>query len=53
MLCNDDFKIIRIEPGDKTTDIYSIAIDIGTTTVCGRLVDVAQSSSGLRAHSEG
>ena len=49
MLCNHDFKIIRIEPGDKTTDIYSIAIDIGTTTVCGRLVDIScRVSVGIR-----
>ena len=49
MLCDDDFKIIRIEPGDKTTDIYSIAIDIGTTTVCGRLVDISAQSQGSEA----
>lgn len=48
MLCDDDFKIVRIEPGNKTTDIYSIAIDIGTTTVCGRLVDINSQGSGVR-----
>jgi uncharacterized 2Fe-2S/4Fe-4S cluster protein (DUF4445 family) len=52
MLCDDDFKIVRIEPGNKTTDIYSIAIDIGTTTVCGRLVGISASSSQLIAHSK-
>ena len=53
MLCDDDFKIIRIEPGNKTTDIYSIAIDIGTTTVCGRLIDISVQGSGVRAQSSG
>jgi uncharacterized 2Fe-2S/4Fe-4S cluster protein (DUF4445 family) len=52
MFCNYDFKIIRIESGDKTTDVYSIAVDIGTTTVCGRLVDISANSSKLKAHSE-
>jgi uncharacterized 2Fe-2S/4Fe-4S cluster protein (DUF4445 family) len=50
MYCDDDFKIICIEPGNRTNDIYSIAIDIGTTTVCGRLIDVSASSSQLTAY---
>ena len=32
--------IIGIEPGDTTDRNFSIAVDIGTTTVCGQLVDV-------------
>jgi uncharacterized 2Fe-2S/4Fe-4S cluster protein (DUF4445 family) len=52
MRCDDDFKIVRIEPGNRTNDIYSIAIDIGTTTVCGRLIDMSVSSSQLTTHNE-
>jgi uncharacterized 2Fe-2S/4Fe-4S cluster protein (DUF4445 family) len=52
MYCDDDFKIVCIEPGNRTNDIYSIAIDIGTTTVCGRLVNVSVNNSQLIAHSE-
>ncbi len=33
-------EIIRVEPGNRTTDMYVIAIDVGTTTVCGRLIDI-------------
>ena len=47
MRCGESFEIIRVEPGNRTTGMYAIAIDIGTTTVCGRLIDVsarAQSS---------
>ena len=40
MFCDDGFRVIRIEPGDRTAHTHSIAIDIGTTTVCGRLVDI-------------
>jgi uncharacterized 2Fe-2S/4Fe-4S cluster protein (DUF4445 family) len=49
---DDDFKIVCIEPGNRTNDIYSVAIDIGTTTVCGRLVNVSVNNSQLIAHRE-
>jgi uncharacterized 2Fe-2S/4Fe-4S cluster protein (DUF4445 family) len=49
----ESLEIIRIEPGNKMDGIYAIAIDIGTTTVCGRLIDVSKNSSQLTAHSEG
>jgi uncharacterized 2Fe-2S/4Fe-4S cluster protein (DUF4445 family) len=45
-------EIVLVEPGKRTTDIYAIAIDIGTTTVCGRLIDVSMNSSELIAYSE-
>ena len=32
--------IINIEPGDTSTKHYSLAFDIGTTTVCGQLLDL-------------
>jgi uncharacterized 2Fe-2S/4Fe-4S cluster protein (DUF4445 family) len=50
--CDDGFRIIRIEPGDTTANVYSIAVDIGTTTVCGRLINIQAGSSRLMAHSE-
>lgn len=33
-------EIIDIEPGDKTGENYGLAIDIGTTTIVGLLVDL-------------
>lgn len=41
---NDLYQIIHIEPGDKAQQQHSIAIDIGTTTVCGQLLDLANCS---------
>jgi uncharacterized 2Fe-2S/4Fe-4S cluster protein (DUF4445 family) len=32
--------IINIEPGDTRARLYSLALDIGTTTVCGELLDL-------------
>ena len=33
-------RIIGIEPGDTTDRLYGLAVDIGTTTVCGELIDL-------------
>lgn len=33
-------KVINIEPGDTRERHYSLAFDIGTTTVCGQLLDL-------------
>ncbi len=33
-------KLINIEPGDTTNDHYIIIIDIGTTTICGQILDI-------------
>jgi uncharacterized 2Fe-2S/4Fe-4S cluster protein (DUF4445 family) len=33
-------RIINIEPGDTRKTYYSLAFDIGTTTVCGQLLDL-------------
>lgn len=41
--------IVRVEPGENISRIYSIAIDIGTTTVCGRLIDVSENSPRFKA----
>ena len=34
-------KLINVEPGNVEDKNYSIVIDIGTTTVCGQLLDLA------------
>jgi uncharacterized 2Fe-2S/4Fe-4S cluster protein (DUF4445 family) len=34
-------KLINVEPGNAEDRNYSIVIDIGTTTVCGQLLDLA------------
>ncbi len=44
----EGYEIIRVEPGNKTVGQYSIAIDIGTTTICGRLIDVDFKGPGIR-----
>lgn len=33
-------RIIAVEPGDTTRDLYGLAVDIGTTTISGVLVDL-------------
>ena len=33
-------RIIAVEPGDTTSKLYGLAVDIGTTTVCGVLIDL-------------
>jgi uncharacterized 2Fe-2S/4Fe-4S cluster protein (DUF4445 family) len=33
-------RIIDVEPGDTRSRYYSLAFDIGTTTVCGQLLDL-------------
>jgi uncharacterized 2Fe-2S/4Fe-4S cluster protein (DUF4445 family) len=48
MRCGEGFEIIRIEPGNRTAGMYAIAIDIGTTTVCGRLIDVDTSGPEVK-----
>jgi uncharacterized 2Fe-2S/4Fe-4S cluster protein (DUF4445 family) len=35
-------KLINVEPGNTEDRNYSIVIDIGTTTVCGQLLDLAK-----------
>jgi uncharacterized 2Fe-2S/4Fe-4S cluster protein (DUF4445 family) len=33
-------KIINVEPGDTRNTHYALAIDVGTTTVCGQILDL-------------
>ena len=33
-------RIIAVEPGNTTGNLYGLAVDIGTTTVCGNLIDL-------------
>jgi uncharacterized 2Fe-2S/4Fe-4S cluster protein (DUF4445 family) len=33
-------KIINIEPGDTRSQLYALAIDVGTTTVCAQILDL-------------
>ncbi|MFC1860545.1 ASKHA domain-containing protein [Chloroflexota bacterium] len=33
-------RVINIEPGDTRSKYYALAFDIGTTTVCGQLLDL-------------
>ena len=35
-------RVINIEPGDTREKHYSLAFDIGTTTICGQLLDLNQ-----------
>ncbi len=46
---HDQWHLIHIEPGDTTAANYAIAIDIGTTTVAGLLVDLTSSNILSRA----
>lgn len=33
--------VLNVQPGDRTADNYGVAIDIGTTTIYGQLIDLA------------
>jgi uncharacterized 2Fe-2S/4Fe-4S cluster protein (DUF4445 family) len=33
-------RIIAVEPGDTTSELYGLAVDIGTTTICGVLINL-------------
>ncbi|MCF6289595.1 MAG: ASKHA domain-containing protein [Desulfobacterales bacterium] len=39
-LAEEPDRIIAVEPGDTTDALYGLAVDIGTTTVCGALIDL-------------
>jgi uncharacterized 2Fe-2S/4Fe-4S cluster protein (DUF4445 family) len=39
-LAEEPDRIIAVEPGNTTRALYGLAVDIGTTTVCGVLVDL-------------
>lgn len=38
----DHLHVIRVEPGDTTTQHYGLAVDIGTTTVAVQLIDLTR-----------
>ncbi len=42
-------RIINIEAGDTASCHYSIVIDVGTTTVCGELIDLARGETKAEA----
>jgi uncharacterized 2Fe-2S/4Fe-4S cluster protein (DUF4445 family) len=44
---NDGYQILNIEPGNKAQQNYSIVIDIGTTTVSGQILDLANCSQDI------
>ena len=41
---NNETEIIQLEPGDKSNEVYGLALDIGTTTVVIYLVDLNSGS---------
>ena len=41
VLTRKGYTLINVEPGNTEEQNYSIVIDIGTTTVCGQLLDLA------------
>ncbi len=44
-------RIINIQPGDKTDRNYAVAMDIGTTTVYGQVIDL-KTGAALSQHGE-
>ncbi len=44
VLTRKGYKLINVDPGNTEDKNYSIVIDIGTTTVCGQLLDLANCS---------
>jgi uncharacterized 2Fe-2S/4Fe-4S cluster protein (DUF4445 family) len=48
-LTRKGYTLINVEPGNTEEANYSIVIDIGTTTVCGQLLDLARCQVYSRA----
>lgn len=44
-----EWKILNVEEGNREDRNYAVAVDIGTTTVCAQLLDVAVDGSGPEA----
>lgn len=42
-------RLINIEPGDETGRHFAVAIDLGTTTVCGELIDMTCGATAAEA----
>lgn len=47
---NQDSRILSVEPGDHTQDLYGIALDIGTTTVATYILNLTNGKE-LEVHS--
>ena len=45
----NETRIINIEPADSTAHLFAIAIDVGTTTVCGELLDLVKGETVAEA----
>ncbi|MCK5251952.1 MAG: 2Fe-2S iron-sulfur cluster binding domain-containing protein, partial [Thermoplasmata archaeon] len=45
-------RLIRLEPGDRTANQYGVAIDVGTTTVVGKLISLLDGSNVTSAARE-
>lgn len=50
VFCNND--LIAIEPGDTTTDMYGVAIDIGSSKIICHLVDLTDGVTVAEEHAE-
>lgn len=48
VLTRRGIKLINVEPGNREDRNFSIVIDIGTTTVCGQLLDLARCAIVLK-----
>ncbi len=46
---NDEYKVLCIEGGDSRDGLYGVAVDIGTTTVVARLIDMRDGTSRATA----
>ncbi len=44
-------RLTNVQPGDTARRLYAVAIDIGTTTVCGELIDLAEGKT-LAEHAD-
>jgi uncharacterized 2Fe-2S/4Fe-4S cluster protein (DUF4445 family) len=53
VLTRKGYTLINVEPGNTEADNYSIVIDIGTTTVCGQLLDLARCQVYRRTEGSG
>lgn len=43
-VAHDDHRVIALEPGDTSDQLFGVAFDIGTTTIVGSLIDLSSAT---------
>jgi uncharacterized 2Fe-2S/4Fe-4S cluster protein (DUF4445 family) len=49
---NGSYRVVNVESGNESSRNYSIVVDIGTTTVCGQILDLVMCNNDIRTLGE-